>query len=139
MSPYGSHLNETSTQILIEKSDLQGALICGVAYGAGIPLYMMTLWHLWHKRSGTTVTKYALMAFVIVLSILASISYASNSEFTQLAFIDNRNIDGGPGEYEEVAFSIPVDNLGSVCSILSTWLCDGLLVSCSTTRNKTIN
>ncbi|KAI0693072.1 hypothetical protein BC835DRAFT_1093748 [Cytidiella melzeri] len=122
-------LNETSTEIFTEKAFLQGALLSGVAYGTELPLFMMTFWLLWKRRSGTTlVRKYAYITYLVVIFILGTLFYASNAQFTQLAFIDNRNIEGGPGVYEETMFSVPVDELGNVCAIMSTWLCDALLV-----------
>ena len=123
-------LNETSVDIFTEKAFLQGALLGAVAYGAELPLFMMTFALLWQKRSGATlIRKYAFLAFLVVLFILGTLFNAANAQFTQLSFIDNRNIDGGPGFYEETMFSIPVDELGNVCAIMSTWLCDALLVS----------
>lgn len=53
----------------------------------------------------------------------------SLAEFTQLAFIDNRNFPGGPNAYENVMFAIPVDSMGNVSAALQNWLCDALLVS----------
>lgn len=122
-------LNETSTEIFTEKAFLQGALMSGVAYGTELPLFMMTFWLLWKRRSGASVVqRYAFLVFITTIFILGTLFYASNAQFTQLAFIDNRNIDGGPGAYEETMFSIPIDELGNVCAIMSTWLCDALLV-----------
>ncbi|KAI0781613.1 hypothetical protein BC629DRAFT_1678765 [Irpex lacteus] len=124
-------LNETSTEIFTEKAFLQGALLCGVAYGAVVPLYLMTSWLLWKKLSSPHSDRkrtYAFLAFSATLFILATLSYACNAQFTQLSFIDNRNMEGGPAMYEETMFSIPIDELGNVCEILSTWMCDALLV-----------
>ena len=65
--------------------------------------------------------------------ILSTLFYASNVQYTQLAFIDNRNIPGGPTAYELSMFSIPIDELGNVCAVMTTWLCDALIVSKSST------
>lgn len=125
-------LNETSVQIFTEKAFLQGTVLTAVAYGAQLPLFMMTFWLLWKKKSGTpAMQKYALLVFISVLFILGTLFMASDAQFTQLAFIDDRNFPGGPGAYSEVEFTIPIDELGNVCAMISTWLCDGLLVSCA--------
>ncbi|EIM80872.1 uncharacterized protein STEHIDRAFT_142727 [Stereum hirsutum FP-91666 SS1] len=124
-----SSLDETSEQIFTEKSFLQGALLAGVAYGTEVTLFAMTFWHLLRTRSGVnSKRKYIFLAYISVIFILGTLFYASNAQFTQLAFIDNRNITGGPGVYEETSFSIPIDELGNVCAIMSTWLCDALLL-----------
>ncbi|KAI0685169.1 hypothetical protein BC835DRAFT_1421534 [Cytidiella melzeri] len=122
-------LNETSTEIFTEKAFLQGALLSAVAYGTELPLFMMTFWLLWKSRSGRSVVrKYAYITYLVVIFILGTLAYASSAQFTQLAFIDNRNMEGGPGVYEETMFFVPVDGLGNVCAIISTWLCDALLL-----------
>ena len=124
-------LNETSVEISTEKAFLQGALLGGVAYGAIIPLFLMTSLLLWKKRKSSaaaTTHTYVFLAIGVILFVLSTLSYVSNARFVQLAFIDNRNIEGGPAMYEETMFSIPVDELGNVCMILSIWMCDALLV-----------
>lgn len=124
-----SSLNETGEQMFTEKSFLQGALLAGVAYGTEVTLFAMTFWQLLHTRSAiNSKRRYIFLAYISVIFILGTLFYASNAQFTQLAFIDNRNIQGGPGVYEETSFSIPIDELGNVCAIMSTWFCDALLV-----------
>ena len=84
--------NETSTQVFTEKSYLQGGLLCGVTYGVGIPLYVLSLQNLWNRRQGTTLRKFTFIMLVVALFVLASLSYASNAQTVQLALIDNRDI-----------------------------------------------
>lgn len=125
-----SSLNETGEQIFTEKAFLQGALLAGVAYGIEMTLFMMTFWHLAMRRTGKSLKRtWALISYITIIFILGTLYYASNSQFTQLAFIDNRDIPGGPGVYETLFFSIPIDELANVCAIMSTWLCDASLVS----------
>ncbi len=124
-------LNESSVEVFTEKAFLQGALLCGVAYGAVVPLFLMTSWLNWKKLANPNTSKprtYAFLVFSATLFVLATLSYACNAQFTQLSFIDNRNMEGGPAMYEETMFSIPIDEIGNVCEILSTWMCDALLV-----------
>lgn len=45
-------------------------------------------------------------------------------EFTQLSFIDGRDIEGGPNNFENVMFSLPIDMLANVIMVLNAWLCD---------------
>ena len=68
---------------------------------------------------------------VVALFVLASLSYASNAQTVQLAFIDNRDIPGGPDSFEgsTLAASLAISKLGNVCFCLIIWLCDVLLVS----------
>ncbi|KAI0781629.1 hypothetical protein BC629DRAFT_572459 [Irpex lacteus] len=123
-------LNETSTQIFTEKTYLQGGLLCGVAYGAGLPLYVLALWCIRNRRSCTTATRTAFLLFICVLFIMASITYASVSQLTQLAFVDNRDFEGGPSAYEKAqeTITLPVSMMGNACFVAIIWFCDGLLV-----------
>ncbi|KAI0696730.1 hypothetical protein BC835DRAFT_1414123 [Cytidiella melzeri] len=108
-------LHKTSAKILTEKVFLQGALLSGVAYGTDLSLFMMTVWLPWKRRSGTSlVRRYAYITYLVVSFIIGTLSFASSAQFTQLAFIDNCNIEGGSGVYEETMFSIPVDELRNV-------------------------
>lgn len=124
--------DEPAAVIFAEKAWLQGALLAAVAYGAEITLFSMCLYllirrHLYgtnHKR-----TNMILLIYITIMFILSTLFYASNAQFTQLAFIDNRNFPGGPNTYEQIMFSIPIDELGNVCAIMTTWLADALLVS----------
>ncbi|KAJ7653966.1 hypothetical protein DFH06DRAFT_1474624 [Mycena polygramma] len=45
-------------------------------------------------------------------------------QFTQQAFIDDRNIHGGPNAYEDAMFSIHIDMLANVTMVILTWMCD---------------
>ncbi|KAF9810353.1 hypothetical protein IEO21_06973 [Rhodonia placenta] len=69
-----------------------------------------------------------LLVFISVLFILGTIFVYSLSEFTQLAFIEQRNFPGGPSAYENDMFWIPVDELGVAVWVIGNWLMDLLLV-----------
>ncbi|KZT03126.1 uncharacterized protein LAESUDRAFT_762120 [Laetiporus sulphureus 93-53] len=60
--------------------------------------------------------------------ILGSTFMGACMEMTQLSFIQYRNFPGGPSEYENVEFSIPVDEAGNVAFILTNWCADALIV-----------
>jgi hypothetical protein len=55
--------------------------------------------------------------------------YGRHWKFTQESFIDGRDIPGGPSAFETTMFSIPIDMLGNVVMIMSTWFCDVINVS----------
>lgn len=69
-----------------------------------------------------------LIAYISTIVLLGTLFMGSLAEFTQLAFVDNRNYPGGPAQYETDMFSIPVDEMGNVSFVLANWLCDGLIV-----------
>jgi len=124
--------DEAPEVIFAEKAWLQGALLAAVAYGVELTLFAMSFYHLLKRQFSRSTSRKKVdlffLAYITIMFILSTLFYASNAQFTQLAFIDNRNFPGGPNTYEQVMFSIPVDELGNVCAIMTTWLCDALLV-----------
>lgn len=127
-NPYAP--DEPPSQIFSEKSWLQGALLSNIFYGVELTLFMICFTIL--ARQVTRVDykrQLVLLVFITVIFALGTIFMGTNVEFTQLAFIDNRNYPGGPGAYEQAMFWIPVDELGNVAFVLGNWLMDLLLES----------
>ncbi|KAL0955957.1 hypothetical protein HGRIS_002139 [Hohenbuehelia grisea] len=121
--------DETSDQIFAEHGWLQGTILSAVAYGAVVVLFPMCFYQLADKidRSNYRL-KLGLLVYVSTIFTLSTLFMGSLAQFTQLAFIDNRNYPGGPGRYEVEMFPIPVDDIGSVTFVLSNCLCDGLII-----------
>ncbi|KAI0259602.1 hypothetical protein BC834DRAFT_962042 [Gloeopeniophorella convolvens] len=121
--------DETPFQIFTERAWLQGAILGAVAYGSAFTLFAICLNILVKQTNRTNIKiKGAFIAYITILFILGTIFMAASAEFTQLAFIDNRNYPGGPAAYENAMFSIPVDMAGNVAFVLTTWFADALLV-----------
>ncbi|KAG6826140.1 hypothetical protein H0H92_000995 [Tricholoma furcatifolium] len=117
-------------QLFAERTWLEGAIILGVAYGAELVIFIMCFTLLVQQTTRANFRKnIALIAYISALFICSTLFIAANSEMTRLAFVDNRNFPGGPSAYEELMFSIPVDNLGNVVFVIANWLADGLMVS----------
>jgi hypothetical protein len=68
------------------------------------------------------------MLYVGVVFLLCTLFVTSNTAFTQMAFIDDRNFPGGPSAYESDEFSIPVDNISNVAYVIANWCTDAVLV-----------
>ncbi|KAI0258330.1 hypothetical protein BC834DRAFT_975244 [Gloeopeniophorella convolvens] len=121
--------DETSFQLFTERAWLQGAILSAVAYGSAFTLFAICLNILIKQTNRTNIKiKGAFIAYITILFILGTIFMVSSAEFTQLAFIDNRNFPGGPAAYENAMFSIPVDMAGNAAFVLTTWFADALLV-----------
>ncbi|KAJ7045755.1 hypothetical protein C8F04DRAFT_1066038 [Mycena alexandri] len=117
--------DETPAEIFSEHTWLQGAFLACIAYGMQAILFFMSL-HLLafapaRKRSRWNV---GLASYMVVMFILGTLYMAGLLEFTQEAFVDARNIPGGPNAYEDVMYSLPIDMLANVTVVLLTWLCD---------------
>jgi len=70
----------------------------------------------------------ALIAYVSIVFAFSTIFQACNVEFTQLAFIENREYPGGPAAYENDFWNIPVDAVGNVLFVLTNWMTDSILL-----------
>ena len=111
--------------IFAEHTWLQGAFLGAVAYGIQFVLYVVTCFFLWRLR--TPSTKRMNIIFIIYISIifiLSTLYIVGLFQFTQLSFIDGRNIPGGPQAFESMMFSLPIDMLANVIMVLNSWFCD---------------
>jgi hypothetical protein len=123
--------NESSQTILTEEGWLQSTVVSAVAYGIDVALYFMCFNLLFQQIRTRKNYKQPLflLVYITVSFILGTLFIASLADFTQLAFIQDRNYPGGPSAFEDQMFSIPIDNLGNVTGILIMLLTDALVVS----------
>ncbi|KAF9234665.1 hypothetical protein BU15DRAFT_65517 [Melanogaster broomeanus] len=112
---------ESSAVLYAEHTWLAGAVIAGAGYG--VVLALTWLW----MRPATDETSSS-SSTLSSCSRSGTLFIGSNSKFTQLAFIENRDFPGGPSQYEQEMFSISVDEISNVAFVLSNWLADSLLV-----------
>jgi hypothetical protein len=121
--------NEDAATIHSEETWLQGAFVAAVAYGAVAVLCAQCFFMLMRgfKRSKLMHTV-PLLLFVFLMFALNTVYIATTIQFTQQAFIDFRNFDGGPSAYEIVFFSIPIDAAANDCLVVTTMLADALLL-----------
>ncbi|KAH7918947.1 hypothetical protein BV22DRAFT_1100026 [Leucogyrophana mollusca] len=123
--------SETASQLYAEETWLQGALLTGVGYGIVLALFWLCFRTLW-KRIKVKDANYRRNVFFLVYAsvmfILGSLFMGSNCDFTQLAYINQRNFPGGPAAFEEQMFSIGADEIANVSFVLANWLADSLMV-----------
>lgn len=121
--------DEDAATIHAEDTWLQGALIMCIAYGsvATLSIQCFSMLVKGFKRSRLS-RDGPLLAFVVLIFTLSTIFQGAAMQFTQQAFVDDRNFPGGPNAYEIVEFSIPIDALANDCLVVSTFLSDALLV-----------
>ncbi|KAJ7747327.1 hypothetical protein B0H16DRAFT_1320684 [Mycena metata] len=125
MTPAAYRPDETPAEIFSEHTWLQGAFLSCIAYGMQAILFFMSL-HLLAFAPGRKRSRWnvGLAWYMTVMFILSTLYMAGLLEFTQEAFVDARNIPGGPNAYEDVEYSLPIDMLANVAVVLLTWLCD---------------
>jgi len=116
--------------IFSEHTWLQGAFIASIAYGMSAVLFAMTIYLLQkHRRRHNSSKHFALTIYVSLLFMLSTVYQGTLQEWTQLSFIDWRNFPGGPSNFQNVMFSMPVDMGANTTLVISNWLCDVINVS----------
>lgn len=123
--------DESAAQLFAEQAWLAGALITGTGYGIVMALFWLCFRALWNRlkcKDPSRGRNLFFLLYVCAQFVFGSLFLASNSKFTQLAFINYRGFPGGPSAYEQQMFSIGVDEIGNVSYVLANWLADSLLV-----------
>ncbi|KAH7916756.1 hypothetical protein BJ138DRAFT_7694 [Hygrophoropsis aurantiaca] len=123
--------DETPLQLATETAWLQGGIVTGVAYGAVLVLFAMCFQSLWVRmRASSTRSRKSvfLLIYVSVVFVLGTILFATNSQFIQLGFINDRNFPGGPSAYIEEMFSIPENIASNITFVLANWCADSLML-----------
>ncbi|ESK90410.1 hypothetical protein Moror_13676 [Moniliophthora roreri MCA 2997] len=119
--------NLTDAEILAEHTWLQGAFLGAVAYGIEFVLYVMACYLLWiHRRhqAQSYMRNIFFIVYTSIIFVLSTLYMVGLLQFTQLSFIDGRNIPGGPNAFEVIMFSLPIDMLANVIMVIITWFCD---------------
>ncbi|PSS05386.1 hypothetical protein PHLCEN_2v3875 [Hermanssonia centrifuga] len=110
MSPNpNSPPGESATDLWFERSNFDGAILGGVAYGAG-------------RRN----LEFLLLSILLLTG--ATINLAGNGVLSEEAWIDDRGVDGGPIAWLTTACVGPNCALGNYGYIISNFFADGLLL-----------
>ncbi|KAJ3566193.1 hypothetical protein NP233_g7150 [Leucocoprinus birnbaumii] len=115
--------DESQTELDAEHSWIQGAFLSSMALGIQFVLRHNML----------------LFLYISVIFVLLILYTAGVFEFTQLAFINGRNIPGGPFMFEDSEFSLPIDMLVQTIMVMNSWLCDIVNVRVEKTQSAAID
>ncbi|KAG2340469.1 hypothetical protein BDR05DRAFT_966731 [Suillus weaverae] len=123
--------DESPAQLYAEKTWLAGSIVTGVGYGVVLALFWLCMRSLWYRtrvKDADYTRNCFFLVYVCVMFILGSLFMGSISQFTQLAFINDRNFPGGPSAWEVEMFSISVDEISNVSFVLADWCSTALMV-----------
>ena len=135
---------ESASDLWLEKSNLNGAMLCSIAYGVHTALYFIVLdhltRHLTQRKGSAMVTRisWGLVAYITVNFILGTLAQAGEMRFTQLMFIDDRNIPGGPNGFIDAEYSNPPGMLTTTSYVILNWFADALVVGSFYTLSNTV-
>ncbi|KAJ7032812.1 hypothetical protein C8F04DRAFT_1040212 [Mycena alexandri] len=119
-------LGENSFDLWVEKSNLDGVFLSGVAYGILFTITAQAL--LLFLQLPKDKIPRLLIAYVIAMFILASVGFGGNAKFNEMTYIDNRNFPGGPNAYTVAFYSTPVNMMAFAAYTLMSWMADGLVL-----------
>ncbi|KAG2753469.1 hypothetical protein P692DRAFT_20722222 [Suillus brevipes Sb2] len=122
----------SSSSLSLERFRLDGMMIACTAYG----IYSLLTIQAWmalmqpHRRRnrGKTEHRLALLFYVFITFVLASISTALNIKYTQMIWIDDRNAPGGPVALIKNYMSLRMNFIALASGHISEWFMQGLLV-----------
>ncbi|KAH9841029.1 uncharacterized protein C8Q71DRAFT_742789 [Rhodofomes roseus] len=121
--------NETAHELFEEEAWLQGALLSNIAFGVELTLFVMCFHLLLKQMTPHNARRHiSLLVYISVIFSLGTLFVGGNTKFTQQAFVEYRNIPGGPSAFEEVLYSDPVDQVANITWCVSNWLLDTFLV-----------
>ena len=126
---------ESASDLWTEKSNLNGAMLCSIAYGAHTTLYFIVLSHFIRHptqrkgSAGVAKISWGLVAYITINFILGTLAQAGEMRFTQLMFIDDRNFPGGPNAFNGAEYSDPPGMLTTTSYVILNWFADALVVS----------
>jgi len=120
--------NETESDLIAERLNLNGNILGGVGYGVHATLYFICLNLLLAQRRKHPKVSWTMIAYITLNFILGSIGNAANIKFNEMVFIDDRDFPGGPNAYFTAENSVTINVLAYAVYIVNTWTQDGLLL-----------
>ncbi|KAH6873675.1 hypothetical protein BKA70DRAFT_1577693 [Coprinopsis sp. MPI-PUGE-AT-0042] len=116
----------SDVDLLTERSNLNGLIIAGVAYGIVFTLFSQCVFMI-ASRDRRWMSKWVIY-YAIALFVAATIGFAGNTLFVQMTYIDYRNIPGGPNVFTQTFYAHPVNMVANCAYVFISWIADGLLL-----------
>ncbi|RXW13579.1 hypothetical protein EST38_g12273 [Candolleomyces aberdarensis] len=124
--PEWAPAGETPTDLWMERSNLIGLIIGGVAYGILFTIFIQCILVLRSNNGGRR--NQWLMVYSGAVFLLATFGIAANTKFVQMCYIDYRNYPGGPNMFTVDFYSTFVNMFGTAAYVVMNWLVDGLML-----------
>ncbi|KAF7329172.1 hypothetical protein MKEN_00177800 [Mycena kentingensis (nom. inval.)] len=121
-----STAGESPEELWEERSNLDGVLLSGIAYGILFTLAIQTI-HQLLRLPRTEAPKW-MIAQVIAFLALGTCGFGINARITQRTFIDDRGFPGGPNAASVALFRSPLSVGGFVCFTVMSWLADAVVL-----------
>ncbi|KAJ6561385.1 hypothetical protein DFH09DRAFT_920938 [Mycena vulgaris] len=117
---------ESAYDLWVERSNMNGVLLSGVAYGILFTITFQTV--LLFLKAPRKAIPWGLIAYMSVMFILASIGFGINANFNQKTYIDDRNFPGGPNTFTVEFYATTLNMVGFTAYTVMSWMADGLVL-----------
>ncbi|OAX38815.1 hypothetical protein K503DRAFT_717591 [Rhizopogon vinicolor AM-OR11-026] len=124
-------MSTSSLGLWLERSRLDGMVLGGVSYGVYLLLTIQSLAALTRRpRQGGKIADNRLMliSYIVITFILGTLCFAANARYTQMIWIDLRNVPGGPLELIENEMAYRINVLAISSGHVQEWFMQALLL-----------
>ncbi|KAJ7630549.1 hypothetical protein FB45DRAFT_1027761 [Roridomyces roridus] len=119
---------DTPAQLEFERAFYVGSYITGILYGVQLFMFFLSNYYLLSLSSESRRESLFYIVYGSVMLFLWTIASAANAEFGLLAWVDHRDVEGGPAQYIHDNLAAWYNTLGTVAGICMNFLADGLLL-----------
>ncbi|TBU51881.1 hypothetical protein BD310DRAFT_890234 [Dichomitus squalens] len=121
---------ESASDLWLEKSNFDGAVLGGVAYGVHVAVFAVCARTLYRSTKIRRTRRHAVLVplFISLLFAMGTVNLACNTRMTQLMFIDNRAFPGGPNAWFFAFYSLGTNTAGNASYVVANALADGVLL-----------
>jgi hypothetical protein len=121
---------ESRLMIWNDRTNLEGLLLQGIAYGVHLVVFVCTLQGLFFCRRFNVSTGKAcfLAAYTLFMFMIGTFMVGANAQVCVSMFVDNRDFIAGPSAWIAANFSITANTFGDIAYILGNFAADALLL-----------
>jgi hypothetical protein len=121
---------ESRLMIWNDRTNLEGLLLQGIAYGVHLVVFVCTLQGLFFCRRFNVSTGKAcfLAAYTFFMFMIGTFMVGANAQVCVSMFVDNRDFIAGPSAWIAANFSITANTFGDIAYILGNFAADALLL-----------
>jgi hypothetical protein len=121
---------ESSLMIWNDRTNLEGLLLQGIAYGVHLVVFVCTLQGLYFSRRFNILTSKAcfLAVYTFFMFMIGTFMVGANAQVCVSMFVDNRDFIAGPSAWIAANFSITANTFGDIAYILGNFAADALLL-----------
>ncbi|KAF9269953.1 hypothetical protein L218DRAFT_4101 [Marasmius fiardii PR-910] len=118
----------SSMDLTFERSLYIGGQFTGILYGVQLVLFAISCRLMTRPPYGAKSDSRFYICYGACLLVLWTTALSCNAVFGQLAWIDHRDVEGGPATYIGEHISDPYNTLGTTAGVALNFLADALLI-----------